>query len=117
MTDPADQSVSLAAVTAAAAAQLKGLGERCQALQHALGPVCDPAAMARVQDLDLVTQSLEALAAFLADLSAAVPPSLAVDARPALARIPLSDLAAALDPRSAAPVAPAAAGGDLDLFL
>jgi hypothetical protein len=99
---------------AACAGELADLAGRCGRLQATLAPgLAAPAAIEDAQGLDLVTQSLEALAAYLETLARGLPAGWTVDAEAAAAGLPLAGLARRL--LGQAPEA-AADNGELDLF-
>lgn len=92
-----------------------GLAERLEPLLAApAGPAPDAARMADAQGLDLLRQTLEALAALAQDLAGGAAPEAALEA------VPLADLAArlraALAGDKAVEPAPASGAGDLLLF-
>ena len=98
----------------AAAGELAALADRCEALQAGLAPALQTgAAIEEAQTLDLLTQSLAAVADFLHALSAGLPAEWLVDAAPAAAIVPLSELAWRL---SGGPLHAPPETGELDLF-
>jgi hypothetical protein len=98
----------------ACAGELAVLAGRCEALQAGLAPALQGGAVIEeAQSLDLVTQSLAAVADYLNVLAAGLPPEWVVDAQPAAATVPLSELARRLV--GGAPHAPSESG-ELDLF-
>ncbi|RAK59452.1 hypothetical protein DJ021_06355 [Phenylobacterium hankyongense] len=106
--------VPLSQVLATCAGELADLAARCGRLQTTLSP-----ALARTADLedgqalDLVTQTLEALSAYMGALGRGLPAAWTADAAAAAAGLPLADLAARLQGLAAAA---AADSGELDLF-
>ena len=78
----------------ACAGELAALADRCEALQAGLAPALQTgAAIEEAQTLDLLTQSLAAVADYLNVLAAGLPPEWVVDASPAAAIVPLTELA------------------------
>jgi hypothetical protein len=105
--------LSLTRALTACADELAALSGRCGRLQGALAPgLAGAAAIEEAQGLDLVTQSLEALATYLETLARGLPADWTVDAQAAAADLPLAELA-----RRLLGQAPEAAdSGELDLF-
>ena len=98
----------------ACAGELAALADRCESLQAGLAPALQSgAAIEEAQTLDILTQSLAAVADYLHALSADLPVDWVVDASPAAAAVRLSELAKRL--AGGAPPA-AAEAGELDLF-
>ncbi|HKR89582.1 MAG TPA: hypothetical protein VJS38_15520 [Phenylobacterium sp.] len=98
----------------ACAGELAALADRCEALQAGLAPALQSgAAIEEAQTLDLLTQSLAAVADYLHALSASLPAEWLVDPAPAAAIVPLTELARRLT--GAALLAPPESG-ELDLF-
>lgn len=98
----------------ACASELAALADRCEALQAGLAPALQSgAAIEEAQTLDVLTQSLAAVADYLHAVSAILPADWQVDAAPAAAIVPLTELARRLlgGPLQAPPEA-----GELDLF-
>ena len=88
--------------------------DRCEALQAGLAPALQTgAAIEEAQTLDLLTQTLAAVADYLHALAAGLPSEWAVDARPAAALVPLSELARRL---AGGGFHAAPDSGELDLF-
>lgn len=78
----------------ACAGELAALADRCEALQAGLAPALQTgAAIEEAQTLDLLTQSLAAVADYLHVLSTSLPADWVVDAGPAAAIVPLTELA------------------------
>jgi hypothetical protein len=78
----------------ACAGELAALADRCEALQAGLAPALQSgAAIEEAQTLDLLTQSLAAVADYLHALSVGLPGEWVVDTAPAAAVIPLAELA------------------------
>jgi hypothetical protein len=98
----------------ACAGELAALADRCEALQAGLAPALQSgAAIEEAQTLDLLTQSLAAVADYLHAISADLPADWVVDAAPAAAIVPLTELARRLAGGSLqTPAEP----GELDLF-
>jgi hypothetical protein len=98
----------------ACASELAALADRCEALQAGLAPALQSgAAIEEAQTLDLLTQSVAAVADYLHALSTTLPADWQVDAGPAASIVPLTELARRLagGPLQAPPEA-----GELDLF-
>jgi hypothetical protein len=108
-------AMPLAAALESCAAELAALGEICAGLQESLSPLLLRAAdVEKVQALDLVTQSLDALSSYLGAVATEAPAGAEVDAEAATSGLKLADLAARLaggrgreDPEDA---------GELDMF-
>lgn len=84
----------LSRTLAACAGELATLADRCEALQAGLAPALQTgAAIEEAQTLDLLTQSLVAVSDYLHALSATLPAEWLVDAAPAVAVVPLTELA------------------------
>jgi hypothetical protein len=78
----------------ACAGELATLADRCEALQAGLAPALQTgAAIEEAQTLDLLTQSLAAVADYLHALSSSLPGDWVVDTAPAAAVVPLTELA------------------------
>jgi hypothetical protein len=98
----------------ACAGELAALADRCEALQAGLAPALQSgAAIEEAQTLDLLTQSLAAVADYLHALSSALPAEWVVDAAPAAAIVPLAELARRL---TGAGLHAPPESGELDLF-
>lgn len=98
----------------ACAGELAALADRCEALQAGLAPALQSgAAIEEAQTLDLLTQSLSAVADYLNALSAGLPGDWIVDAGAAATLVPLTELARRLI--GGALHAPPESG-ELDLF-
>lgn len=98
----------------ACAGELAALADRCEALQAGLAPALQSGAVIEeAQTLDLLTQSLAAVADYLHALSANLPAEWLVDAAPAAAIIPLTELAWRL---AGGPMHSPPETGELDLF-
>lgn len=107
-------SQPLSRTLGACAGELAALADRCEALQAGLAPALQSgAAIEEAQTLDLLTQSLAAVADYLHALSAAVPAECLVDASPAAAIVPLTELARRL---TGGLVQAPPESGELDLF-
>jgi hypothetical protein len=108
------QSQPLSQTLQACAQELAAWADRCETLQAGLSPVLqNKAAIEEAQILDLMTQSLGAMADYLKALAAGLPADWRVDAAPAAAILPLAELARRLS--GGAGDRPSEAG-DLDLF-
>jgi hypothetical protein len=104
----------IARTLGACAGELAALADRCEALQAGLAPALQSgAAIEEAQTLDLLTQTLAAVADYLHALSAGLPSDWMVDARPAAALVPLTELARRLL-GGGRPFPPDS--GELDLF-
>lgn len=92
------------------------LQDICHVPEHAAG--LDSVLVRELQALDLISQRLEVLGAYLRQVAAAVPYDPAVDLTLALASVPLQDMADRLAAHAADEEAPAEAfdSGDFDLF-
>ena len=78
----------------ACAGELAALAGLCEALQAGLAPALQGgAAIEEAQTLDLLTQTLGAVADYLHVLAAALPSDWTVDTTPAAASVPLTELA------------------------
>lgn len=98
----------------ACAGELATLADRCEALQAGLAPALQTgAAIEEAQTLDLLTQSLAAVADYLHALSALAPVDWRLDTGPAIAVVPLTELAWRL--RGGA-LHPPPETGELDFF-
>ena len=104
----------LSRTVSACAGELAALADRCEALQAGLAPALQSgAAIEEAQTLDLLTQSLAAVADYLHALSATLPAEWLVDVHSATAIVPLTELARRLAGGALqAPSEP----GELDLF-
>ncbi len=70
------------------------LADRCESLQAGLAPALQSgAAIEEAQTLDLLTQTLAAVADYLHALSAGLPPDWRIDAGAAASVVPLTELA------------------------
>jgi hypothetical protein len=104
----------LSRTLSACAGELAALADRCETLQAGLAPALQSgAAIEEAQTLDLLTQTLGAVADYLHALSAGLPADWAVDARRAAALVPLTELAWRL---LGGPHHPPPESGELDLF-
>lgn len=98
----------------ACAGELAALADRCEALQAGLAPALQSgAAIEEAQTLDLLTQTLAAVADYLHALSANLPADWQVDAAQAAAIVPLTELAWRL---AGGPMHTPPETGELDLF-
>jgi hypothetical protein len=98
----------------ACAGELAALADRCESLQAGLAPALQTgAAIEEAQTLDALTQSLAAVADYLHALSSELPAEWFVDAGPAAAVVPLTELAWRLLGR---PPHQPPESGELDLF-
>jgi hypothetical protein len=98
----------------ACAGELAALADVCEGLQAGLAPALQSgAAIEEAQTLDLITQTLAAVAEYLAMIAAGLPHDWTVDARLAASAVPLTELAARL--AGGALHAPPESG-ELDLF-
>jgi len=98
----------------ACAGELAALADRCEALQAGLAPALQSgAAIEEAQTLDILTQSLAAVADYLHALATDLPKDWIVDAAPAVAVVRLNELAKRLAGGS---MLPPAQSGELDLF-
>lgn len=98
----------------ACAGELAALADRCEALQAGLAPALQTgAAIEEAQTLDLLTQSLAAVADYLHALSTALPADWLVDAGQAASIVPLTELAWRL---AGGVLHPPPETGELDLF-
>jgi hypothetical protein len=98
----------------ACAGELAALADRCETLQAGLAPALQSgAAIEEAQTLDLLTQTLAAVADYLNVLAGGLPSEWRVDTTPAAASVPLTELAWRL--AGGAFHAPAESG-ELDLF-
>jgi hypothetical protein len=78
----------------ACAGELAALADRCETMQAGLAPALQSgAAIEEAQTLDLLTQTLAAVADYLNVLAAGLPAEWQVDATPAAAAVPLTELA------------------------
>jgi hypothetical protein len=108
------QGAPLADVLEVCARELQALTEQCERLQALISPV-----LRRVEDgeeiqaMDLLTQSLNGVAQYLAALSQGVAPGWRVDAAQAASGVTIHDLACRLQGVAAAPPVPS---GDFDFF-
>ena len=83
----------LSRTLSACAGELAALADRCETLQAGLAPALQGgAAIEEAQTLDLLTQTLAAVADYLHAISAGLPAEWTVDARPAAAVVPLAEL-------------------------
>ncbi len=108
------ESQPLSQALPACAGGLAAWAGRCEAAQAGLAPALqNGAAIEEAQALDLMTQSLAAVADYLSALAAGLPADWRIDATPAAAIVPLAELARRLagDGRDRPPEA-----GELDLF-
>jgi hypothetical protein len=104
----------LSRTLSACASELAALADRCETLQAGLAPALQTgAAIEEAQTLDLLTQSIAAVADYIHALAANLPADWHVDARPAAAIVPLAELAWRL--AGGALHAPPESG-ELDLF-
>jgi hypothetical protein len=88
------QHPPLSRTLGACAGELATLADRCEALQAGLAPALQSgAAIEEAQTLDLLTQTLAAVADYLNALASGLPAEWIVDARPAAAVVPLTELA------------------------
>src|SRR6185437_9022322 len=84
----------LSCALAACAGELAALADRCEALQAGLAPALQTgAAIEEAQTLDLLTQTLGAVADYLGMIATDLPPEWQVDARTAARIVPLAELA------------------------
>jgi hypothetical protein len=84
----------LSRTLSACAGELAAMADRCEALQAGLAPALQSgAAIEEAQTLDLLTQTLAAVADYLHAVSADLPSEWALDIRPAAAVVPLTELA------------------------
>jgi hypothetical protein len=98
----------------ACAGELAALADRCEALQAGLAPALQTgAAIEEAQTLDILTQSLAAVADYLHTLAADVPNEWVVDASSAAAAVRLTELAKRL---AGGALLPPPESGELDLF-
>lgn len=98
----------------ACAGELAALADRCEALQAGLAPALQSgAAIEEAQTLDMLTQSLAAVADYLHALAADIPKDWVVDAGPATSAVRLTELAKRL---AGGALLPAPESGELDLF-
>jgi hypothetical protein len=78
----------------ACAGELAALADRCETLQAGLAPALQSgAAIEEAQTLDLLTQTLAAVADYLHAVSATLPADWVIDVHPAAAVVPLTELA------------------------
>ena len=111
------RAAPLAAVLCATADELSALADAASGVQAALGdagfmPDVQGASIERLQALDLITQRLAGLSAFLTALAPTVTPGASADAMLAAADVTVSALAA----RLCAQPEPVAAAGECELF-
>lgn len=98
----------------ACAGELAALSDRCETLQAGLAPALQSgAAIEEAQTLDLLTQSLAAVADYLHALSQTLPEDWQVDPNGAARIVPLTELARRL---VGGPMPPPAESGELDFF-
>lgn len=98
----------------ACAGELAALADRCEALQAGLAPALQSgAAIEEAQSLDLLTQSLAAVADYLHALSHTLPGDWQVDPHGPARIVPLTELARRL---VGAPLPPPPESGELDFF-
>ena len=98
----------------ACAGELAALADRCEALQAGLAPALQSgAAIEEAQTLDILTQSLAAVADYLHVLAADLPKDWIVDPGPAVAAVQLSELAKRL---AGGGQLPAPESGEVDMF-
>lgn len=98
----------------ACAGELAALADRCEALQAGLAPALQTgAAIEEAQTLDLLTQSLAAVADYLHALSTNLPNDWLVDAHGPATIVPLTELAWRL---VGGPLPPAPDSGEFDFF-
>ena len=98
----------------ACAGELAVLADLCEALQAGLAPALQSgAAIEEGQTLDLLTQTLAAIADYLNVLAVALPSDWKIDAAAAATIVPLTDLARRL---TGGACRPPAEPGELDLF-
>ena len=112
--------MSLRDVLARVSAECRELGEFTDRFQHILSPALahlrlDDQAHQDVQALDRLSQSLAALAGYIEAIGGGLPDDLKIDAREALAKIPMVELQRRL---KGAPVSADSAHlpGELELF-
>lgn len=87
-------AVPLSRTLGACARELSALAARCEELQTGLAPALrSGAAIEEAQALDLLTQSLAAVAGYLGEVSAELPAELTIDPRDAAAKVPLAEMA------------------------
>jgi hypothetical protein len=98
----------------ACAGELATMADRCEALQAGLAPALQTgAAIEEAQTLDLLTQTMAAVADYIGALAAGLPADLVVDAGAAAAIVPLAELAWRL---TGGPAHVPPESGELDLF-
>jgi len=98
----------------ACAGELAALADRCEALQAGLAPALQGgAAIEEAQTLDLLTQSLAAVADYLHALSQTLPSDWQVDPHGPARIVPLTELAWRL---VGGPMPPPPESGELDFF-
>src|SRR6185369_10020379 len=98
----------------ACAGELAALADLCEALQAGLAPALQSgAAIEEAQALDILTQSLSAVADYLHALADGVPKYWTLDCRPAAATVQLADLARRL---AGGALLPAQESGEVEMF-
>ncbi len=119
MNQSAAEADNLKKILAILGKEIRELGQLTEQLQTTLGPallriVDDVDCHKNVQLLDLVSQRLGGISAFLHSLAPLVPPSWHIDSTVALRHVSLSDLARRLSGQASA--APEDQAGDLEMF-
>ncbi|WP_323772162.1 chemotaxis protein [Antarctobacter sp.] len=119
MTSVADNTLPLKVATRRASAELEGLYVRLERLEHGLDTVIvhathafDTKSIGMLQELDMLRQSIGALADYLEQISAETDETGMVDVVQALSAVPLRDMAT----RLSGTVNSAATGGHAELF-
>jgi hypothetical protein len=107
-------AMSLSRTLGACADELAALAALSQQLQTDLSPALQTlSAVEDAQALDLLTQSLGAIADYLIDLAAGLPPDWLIDPRDAVARVSLAEMARRL---AGAHASDGQDSGELELF-